>query len=225
MVRDGSGIVQAVLAKERCRRRSGRRRTPRAGVSLELTGARQGRQARARAASSWTSPASPRVQVAARLSDHAQGARHGVPDGAPPPVAALAAPARRSCACAPRSCEGHPRLLRRRSGFTLVDAPIFTPAACEGTTTLFEVAYFDEGKAYLTQSGQLYMEARGRRSARSTASARRSAPRSPRRAATSPSSGWSSPRSPSRTSTTTWTSPRTVVSHRRARARARAARS
>jgi asparaginyl-tRNA synthetase len=43
-------------------------------------------------------------------------------------------------------------------GFTLVDAPIFTPAACEGTSTLFEVNYFGE-KAYLTQSGQLYMEA------------------------------------------------------------------
>jgi asparaginyl-tRNA synthetase len=43
-------------------------------------------------------------------------------------------------------------------GFVLVDTPIFTPAACEGTTTLFEVAYFDE-KAYLTQSGQLYNEA------------------------------------------------------------------
>jgi len=44
-------------------------------------------------------------------------------------------------------------------GFTLVDAPIFTPAACEGTSTLFEVPYFDLGQAYLTQSGQLYMEA------------------------------------------------------------------
>jgi asparaginyl-tRNA synthetase len=44
-------------------------------------------------------------------------------------------------------------------GFTLVDAPIFTPAACEGTSTLFEVPYFDLGHAYLTQSGQLYMEA------------------------------------------------------------------
>ncbi len=42
--------------------------------------------------------------------------------------------------------------------FVLVDAPIFTPAACEGTTNLFEVAYFED-KAYLTQSGQLYMEA------------------------------------------------------------------
>ena len=44
-------------------------------------------------------------------------------------------------------------------GFTLMDAPIFTPAACEGTTTLFEVDYFGDEKAYLTQSGQLYNEA------------------------------------------------------------------
>jgi len=43
-------------------------------------------------------------------------------------------------------------------GFTLIDAPILTPAACEGTTTLFETDYFGE-KAYLSQSGQLYMEA------------------------------------------------------------------
>ena len=43
-------------------------------------------------------------------------------------------------------------------GFTLVDAPIFTPNACEGSTTLFETDYFDT-KAYLSQSGQLYMEA------------------------------------------------------------------
>lgn len=43
-------------------------------------------------------------------------------------------------------------------GFTLVDSPIFTPNAAEGTSTLFETDYFDE-KAYLTQSGQLYAEA------------------------------------------------------------------
>jgi asparaginyl-tRNA synthetase len=44
-------------------------------------------------------------------------------------------------------------------GFTLADTPILTPAACEGTTTLFEVDYFDDEKAYLSQSGQLYNEA------------------------------------------------------------------
>ena len=105
-----------------------------------------------------------------------------LPHGSAPPVAALAA-GRRSCACAPRN--------RRRSATTstptastLVDAPIFTPNACEGTTNAVRDGYFD-GKAYLTQSGQLYGEAAARwRSAGSTASAPRSAPRSPRRAAT-----------------------------------------
>jgi asparaginyl-tRNA synthetase len=43
-------------------------------------------------------------------------------------------------------------------GFTLTDPPILTPAACEGTSTLFEVDYFDD-QAFLTQSGQLYIEA------------------------------------------------------------------
>ena len=46
-------------------------------------------------------------------------------------------------------------------GFTLTDAPIFTPAACEGTSNLFETKFFDE-KMYLSQSGQLYMEATAR---------------------------------------------------------------
>src|SRR5213592_3861896 len=44
-------------------------------------------------------------------------------------------------------------------GYTLTDAPMFTPAACEGTSTLFQVDYIDDQKAYLTQSGQLYIEA------------------------------------------------------------------
>jgi asparaginyl-tRNA synthetase len=44
-------------------------------------------------------------------------------------------------------------------GFVLFDAPILTPTSCEGTTNLFEVDYFGERKAYLTQSGQLYAEA------------------------------------------------------------------
>ena len=45
------------------------------------------------------------------------------------------------------------------NGFYRFDSPILTPNACEGTTTLFEVPYFDQGKAYLSQSGQLYLEA------------------------------------------------------------------
>jgi len=46
-----------------------------------------------------------------------------------------------------------------RNGYLRMDAPILTPASVEGTTTLFETPYFDLGKAYLTQSGQLYNEA------------------------------------------------------------------
>ena len=47
----------------------------------------------------------------------------------------------------------------REHDFIKIDAPIFTPNACEGTTELFEVDYFEDRKAYLTQSGQLYLEA------------------------------------------------------------------
>ena len=46
-----------------------------------------------------------------------------------------------------------------QEGFYCIDSPMFTPSACEGTTTLFELDYFDDTKAYLTQSGQLYGEA------------------------------------------------------------------
>ena len=46
-----------------------------------------------------------------------------------------------------------------RRGFVLFDTPVLTPTSCEGTTTLFEIDYFGERKAYLTQSGQLYAEA------------------------------------------------------------------
>ncbi len=44
-------------------------------------------------------------------------------------------------------------------GFIKIDSPIITPSACEGTTELFEIDFFDEGKGYLSQSGQLYLEA------------------------------------------------------------------
>lgn len=45
------------------------------------------------------------------------------------------------------------------NGFIKIDSPILTPTACEGTTELFELDYFEEAKAYLSQSGQLYLEA------------------------------------------------------------------
>jgi len=54
-----------------------------------------------------------------------------------------------------RSC----RDFFQERGFILVDTPILTPTCCEGTTSLFETDYLDRGKAYLSQSGQLYLEA------------------------------------------------------------------
>ncbi len=47
----------------------------------------------------------------------------------------------------------------KENDYTKIDSPIFTPSACEGTTELFEIDYFGERKAYLSQSGQLYLEA------------------------------------------------------------------
>jgi len=78
-------------------------------------------------------------------------------------------------------------------GFTLTDPPILTPAACEGTSTLFPVDYFDE-QAYLTQSGQLYIEATAMALAKCIRLVRHFARRNQRHGATSPSSGWSSPK-------------------------------
>ena len=46
-----------------------------------------------------------------------------------------------------------------QDGFIKIDSPILTPTSCEGTTELFEVPYFEENTAYLSQSGQLYLEA------------------------------------------------------------------
>ena len=64
----------------------------------------------------------------------------------------------RSCACATKIINAV-RDFFNNQGFILADTPIFTPAACEGTTTLFPVQYFEDTTAFLTQSGQLYNEA------------------------------------------------------------------
>ena len=89
------------------------------------------------------------------------------------------------------------------AGYLNVDSPIFTPNACEGTTNLFEVEYFDD-KAYLTQSGQLYAERQRWRLARSTVLGQRFVPKSPRLDATSPSFGWSSRKLRSQVLMTRW---------------------
>ncbi|MEZ5283374.1 MAG: amino acid--tRNA ligase-related protein [Vicinamibacterales bacterium] len=69
-------------------------------------------------------------------------------------------------------------------GFILADTPIFTPAACEGTTTLFPVQYFEDHTAYLTQSGQLYNEANAMALGKVYCFGPPSAPRRARRAGT-----------------------------------------
>ena len=78
-----------------------------------------------------------------RLPDHAEGARRRLPDGPPAPVDPLGAAARHPA----RPARGHRRACGDffdDRGFILADTPIFTPAACEGTTTLFPVHYFDD---------------------------------------------------------------------------------
>ena len=71
-------------------------------------------------------------------------------------MAALAAASGRRCGCAARWSRRSATSSTRRD-YVLIDSPILTPAACEGTSTLFETDYFGD-KAYLSQSGQLYLE-------------------------------------------------------------------
>ena len=94
-------------------------------------------------------------------------------------------------------------------GFTLVDAPIFTPNACEGTSNALRDRLPRRQGVPDAVRAALHGGGRGGVRQASTASGPRSAPRRARRAGTSPSSGWSSPRSRSWTSTATCVSPRT----------------
>jgi aspartyl/asparaginyl-tRNA synthetase len=87
--------------------------------------------------------------------------------------------------------------------FVLVDTPILTGAIGEEAGNLFSTDYFDLGKAYLAQTGQLYVEAAAAALGGCTASVPPSAPRSQRPGDTSPSSGWSSRKWRSMTRTTT----------------------
>jgi len=88
----------------------------------------------------------------------------------------------RSCACGTGSLKRFATFLTGADS-RLVDSPILTPAACEGTSTLFDTDYFDLGKAYLTQSGQLYAEAGAMQWEKCTVSVRHSALKNQRRAA------------------------------------------
>ena len=158
-MRDGTGILQCVVFKkdvtpevfeladqltpgvvaDRRTRRGARRRARAARL-----------RARRHAVSSWSCraeeyPITPKEHGTAFLLDHRHLWLRSARQHAHP-----AHPQRGRCAPAATTSTTAASLL--------VDSPIFTPAACEGTTTLFETAYFGE-KAYLTQSGQLYIEA------------------------------------------------------------------
>ena len=135
------------------------RRARRRSRSLAVTGTWSASDARARAATSSQVDGLRGRRRARGLPDHAQGARRRLPAWSTATSGCARAGSTPSCACAHEVIDAIRDFFDGR-GFTLLDAPIFTPAACEGTTTLFETDYFGE-KAYLTQSGQLYMEAGG----------------------------------------------------------------
>ena len=155
-LRDGSGIVQCVVFKgdvseevfELCSELSdessikvrGRvRKDPRAPIGFEIgvTGLECIHQAR-------PYPVTPKSHGVAFLMDH----RHlWLRSSRTTAILRVRSEVVRAC-----------RDFLEERDFTLIDAPILTPAACEGTTTLFETDYFGH-PAYLTQSGQLYMEA------------------------------------------------------------------
>ncbi len=161
ILRDGTGIMQCVAVKSHAARRALRgAQEPDPGISLIVTGKVR---AEPRAPGGFELDVENRRGAPARaggrsLSHHAQGARHRLPDGPPPPVAAQPAPARHH-ARPPRGDQGHPRLLRlatasswwtRRSS---PRPPAKAPPRCSRSN------YFDDEKVYLTQSGQLYNEA------------------------------------------------------------------
>ena len=155
-LRDGSGVVQCVVFKgdveaelfERCDRlpqesslvvRGQVRREERAPIGYEVGVSHLGVVQEAE-----PYPITPKEHGVSFLLDH----RHlWLRSSRPGAILKIRSEIGKAC-----------RDFMEERGFVLVDAPIFTPAACEGTSTLFETAYFDD-TAYLTQSGQLYMEA------------------------------------------------------------------
>ena len=158
-VRDGTGFIQAVMSKAAVgdetftQRRSPRRRR----ASIIVTGTVR---ADTRAPGGYEIDVSGLevVGAVARLPDHAEGARRRLPAGPPAPVDSRAS-ASTAILRVRHEVINAVRDFFNSRGFILADTPIFTPAACEGTTTLFPVQYFDDTTAYLTQSGQLYNEA------------------------------------------------------------------
>jgi asparaginyl-tRNA synthetase len=157
VLRDGSGLAQCVLVKGEVDDASFEEatRVP-LESSVELTGAVR-LDARAPGGAEL-GVASMKIHQKADLNYPIQPKEHGT--GFLVEHRHLWLRSRRPWACL-RIRDAAIRSIRaffHERGFLNIDSPIFTPAACEGTSTLFEVDYFDD-KAYLTQSGQLYAEA------------------------------------------------------------------
>ena len=158
IIRDGSGFIQAVMSKAAVGDEMFKAADHLSQeTSLIVTGTVR---ADKRAPSGYEIDVKSIEVVGAsqRLPDHAEGARRRFPAGSPPSVDPQRAPAG-DPSRPPRNHQRGARLLQPAQGFMLADTPIFTPAACEGTTTLFPAQYFEDTTAYLTQSGQLYNEA------------------------------------------------------------------
>ena len=157
IVRDGSGFAQAVVSKKAV--------TPEAWDALDKAGrSRRSRSwaacARTSARRAATSSTSRRRACCRRVHDYPITPKdHGTAFLMENRHLWLRSTRQHAIARVRHTVVKAVRDYLDDQGYILVDTPIFTPAACEGTTTLFGVPYFDEGTAYLTQSGQLYNEA------------------------------------------------------------------
>ena len=157
--RDGTGVIQGVVSlKEHAEAFNALKGLPQES-SVIVTGAIR---AEARATGGFEMHVS-NVEVVQRVSDSEpypiQLKEHGVDFLLDRRHLWIRTPRQAAILRIRAEAELAARIYMDSQGYTLTDAPIFTPAACEGTSTLFEVNYIDDHKAYLTQSGQLYVEA------------------------------------------------------------------
>src|SRR6202050_3476082 len=157
--RDGTGVIQGVVSlKEHAEAFNALKGLPQES-SVIVTGAIR---AEARATGGFEMHVS-NVEVVQRVSDSEpypiQLKEHGVDFLLDRRHLWIRTPRQAAILRIRAEAELSARIYMDSQGYTLTDAPIFTPAACEGTSTLFEVNYIDDQKAYLTQSGQLYVEA------------------------------------------------------------------
>ena len=157
-LRDGTGFIQCVMSKQAVGEEAFRRADHLSQESADRRHRhRPRRRPRARAASRSTSAS---LEVVAEAQDYPITPKeHGVDYLMDRRHLWIRSPRQQAILRIRHEVINAVRDFFNERGFILADTPIFTPAACEGTTTLFPVQYFDDETAYLTQSGQLYNEA------------------------------------------------------------------